>query len=65
MEDIDKKIEEKFKNREKKLSEESSELKRIKKQETIAMIMIKYDCSEEAAEKMLRERDGEESQEGE
>ena len=65
MEDIEKRIEEKFRNREKKLLEESSELKRIKKQETIAMIMIKYNCSEEAAEKMLRARDRKPSQEGE
>ena len=66
MGDIEKEIEKKFKKREggKKNPEKGSDLERIDKEKSIADIMREYDCSEEAAEKILREKNAVEAIEG-
>ncbi len=54
-----------MKNKEKKQFPEGSELERIKRKKSIAEIMREYNCSEEAAERILIEEDAKESREGE
>ena len=54
-----------MKNKEKKQFPEFPELKRLKREKSIAEIMREHDCSEEVAEKILREQDAAEVREGE